>query len=168
MQQFIFSGRLGRDARVVEVAGGDSFVSFAVAVDDSYNDKSGNRVERTDWYDVTYNNAKVAPLLLKGAGVLVMAQKPIAEQYEKDGFVHAKIKVRALRLEVFKKAESESGSGQGMAGQIAQRDPVTEQPFGSGSHGRTSAIPPAVPPVNTTQQNLVQGQTGADDNDLPF
>ena len=158
MQQFIFSGRLGRDAKVVTNPDGSQFLSMAVGVDDSYKDqKTGQLVERTDWYEVTYENVKIADHLTKGSYIFIMAKKPIPDQYEKDGYVHPKIRVRALRIEFVKKEATNSGtaepSGRAMAGQMAPRQSAP-------------VAAPSVPAVVPTQQNL--GSFGTVDEDLPF
>lgn len=46
-------GRLGRDVELRQAAGGTSIASFTVATDESYTDRSGQRVEQTEWHRVS-------------------------------------------------------------------------------------------------------------------
>jgi single-strand DNA-binding protein len=45
-------GRIGKDPVVKELEEGKKVVNFSIATDDSYRDKEGNKVERTDWHYV--------------------------------------------------------------------------------------------------------------------
>lgn len=46
-------GRLGRDVELRQAQGGTSIASFTVATDESYTDRSGQRVEQTEWHRVS-------------------------------------------------------------------------------------------------------------------
>lgn len=46
-------GRLGRDVELRQATGGTSIASFTVATDESYTDRSGQRVEQTEWHRVS-------------------------------------------------------------------------------------------------------------------
>lgn len=52
-QTVIFIGNLGRDPEMRYTPSGQAVTSFNVAVDDSYNDNSGQRVKRTIWFRVS-------------------------------------------------------------------------------------------------------------------
>lgn len=45
-------GRLGQDPEIVNFSNGNKIAKFSLATDDSYKDKSGNRVERAYWHNV--------------------------------------------------------------------------------------------------------------------
>lgn len=44
-----FIGRVGRDPEARATSTGQTVVNFSMAVDESYKDKSGNKVEKTEW-----------------------------------------------------------------------------------------------------------------------
>lgn len=46
-------GRLGRDPELRYGQSGGAVANFNVATDESYNDRDGNRVDRTEWHRVT-------------------------------------------------------------------------------------------------------------------
>lgn len=45
-------GRLGSDPEVRTLTNGNKVVNLSIAVDDSYKNKSGEKVERTYWHDL--------------------------------------------------------------------------------------------------------------------
>jgi single-strand DNA-binding protein len=45
-------GRLGQDPEIISFADGNKMAKFSLATDDSYKDKNGAKVERTDWHNV--------------------------------------------------------------------------------------------------------------------
>ncbi len=45
-------GRLGQDPEIVNFSNGNKIAKFSIATDDSYKDKSGNKVERAYWHNV--------------------------------------------------------------------------------------------------------------------
>ncbi|WP_412468802.1 single-stranded DNA-binding protein [Pedobacter sp. KLB.chiD] len=60
-------GRLTRDAEVRNVAEDKQVVNFSVAINESYKNKAGERVEQTTFFDCAYwLSPKVAKFLTKG------------------------------------------------------------------------------------------------------
>jgi len=61
-------GRLTADALVRSLSNDKQVVNFSVAVNDSYRNKQGERVEQTTFFDCAFwNRPKVAAILKKGA-----------------------------------------------------------------------------------------------------
>ncbi len=52
-------GRLGGDPEIIIFKDGGKIARFNLAVDDSYKDKDGNKVERTGWHYIVVKNALV-------------------------------------------------------------------------------------------------------------
>lgn len=52
-------GRLGQDPEIVTFQDGNKLAKFSLATDDSYKDKSGNKVERTYWHNIVVNGQLV-------------------------------------------------------------------------------------------------------------
>lgn len=44
-------GRLGQDPEIVTFDNGNKLAKFSLATDDSYRDKQGDRIERTQWHN---------------------------------------------------------------------------------------------------------------------
>ncbi len=52
-------GRLGQDPEIVTFNDGNKMAKFSMATDDSYKDKSGNKVERAYWHNVVVRGGLV-------------------------------------------------------------------------------------------------------------
>ena len=53
VNKVILVGRIGRDPEVRHTQSGQPVASLSVATDESYKDKQGNKVESTEWHNVT-------------------------------------------------------------------------------------------------------------------
>ncbi|MEZ7516064.1 single-stranded DNA-binding protein [Flavobacterium frigidarium] len=61
-------GRLTKDAEVHRTAQDKQVVNFSVAINDSYKNKQGERIEQTSYFDCSYwISPNVAKILTKGA-----------------------------------------------------------------------------------------------------
>lgn len=61
-------GRLTRDAEVRTTPQEKQVVNFSVAINDSYRNKQGERIEQTSYFDCSYwISPNVAKILIKGA-----------------------------------------------------------------------------------------------------
>lgn len=52
-------GRLGQDPEIINFEDGNKIAKFSLATDDSYKDKSGKKVERTDWHNIVVRGGLV-------------------------------------------------------------------------------------------------------------
>ncbi|MGK2860137.1 MAG: single-stranded DNA-binding protein [Thermoanaerobaculia bacterium] len=52
VNKVILVGRLGKDPEVRSTPSGQTVAEFTMATDEKYTDKSGNKVERTEWHNV--------------------------------------------------------------------------------------------------------------------
>jgi single-strand DNA-binding protein len=52
-------GRLGQDPEIINFADGNKMAKFSMATDDSYKDKDGKKVERTDWHNIVIKGGLV-------------------------------------------------------------------------------------------------------------
>jgi single-strand DNA-binding protein len=81
INKVILAGNLGKDPEVRHLEGGAVVANFPLATTESYKDKSGNKVEQTEWHNI----------------VLWRAQAEYAEKYLKKGFtilIEGKLKTR--------------------------------------------------------------------------
>ena len=53
VNKVILVGNLGKDPEVRHLEGGVSVAHFTLATNDYYKDKQGNRVERTEWHNIS-------------------------------------------------------------------------------------------------------------------
>ena len=82
VNKVILVGNLGKDPEVRHLEGGSTVCNFPLATSENYKDKSGNRVEQTEWHNI----------------VLWRAQAEFAEKYLKKGttiFVEGKLRTRS-------------------------------------------------------------------------
>ncbi|MGQ0828532.1 MAG: single-stranded DNA-binding protein [Bacteroidota bacterium] len=52
VNKVILVGNLGKDPEVRHLEGGASVASFSLATSESYKDKSGQRIEQTEWHNI--------------------------------------------------------------------------------------------------------------------
>lgn len=79
-------GRLTADAQVRSLSNDKQVVNFSVAVNDSYRNKQGERIEQTTFFDCAlWNRPKVAAILKKGALVELSGRVIPRAWINKDG-----------------------------------------------------------------------------------
>tara|TARA_B100000900_G_scaffold229970_1_gene195289 strand:+ start:1322 stop:1822 length:501 start_codon:yes stop_codon:yes gene_type:complete len=78
-------GRLGQDPEIREV-GMSKVANFSVATDESYTDKSGNKVEKTEWHRIVMWNkpAETAERYLKKGSLVYIEGKLETRSWEND------------------------------------------------------------------------------------
>ncbi|NCT18375.1 MAG: single-stranded DNA-binding protein [Flavobacteriaceae bacterium CG_4_10_14_0_8_um_filter_34_31] len=52
-------GRLGQEPEIITFTDGNKIAKFSLATDDSYKDKDGKKVERTDWHNIVIKGGLV-------------------------------------------------------------------------------------------------------------
>jgi len=79
-------GRVTKDAEVRTTTQDKKVVSFSVAINDSYRNKQGERVELTSYFDCSYwLSPNVAKLLTKGSSVELTGRVSVRAWTDKDG-----------------------------------------------------------------------------------
>ena len=78
-----FIGRLGKDPEIRFTQSGDAIASFSLACGESYKDKHGQKVEKTEWINVTVFGglAKVVHSYVKKGSRLFIEGKFTTEKY---------------------------------------------------------------------------------------
>ena len=83
-------GRLVRDAEVRTLPNEKQVVNFSVAVNDSYKNKQGERVENTAYFDCSFfKTSNVAKILTKGLLVELSGRVSVRAWTGKDGLPKA-------------------------------------------------------------------------------
>lgn len=106
-------GRLGRDPEVSHVGQSD-ICRFSVATDDGYQDKSGQRVDRTTWHTVTVGGKTAencSRFLHKGSLVCVEGRYLSRKYQTKDGRDAVSFYVAASRVVFLDRREDDTGNG---------------------------------------------------------
>lgn len=95
----IFIGRVGQDARMGRTASGKAVVNFTIAVDRSYTDQQGQRIQGAFWLPVAIWGGSEAQTraLTKGTLVAVDGRISLDKPYTRDGEVQSQIKLNCSR-----------------------------------------------------------------------
>ena len=85
-------GRLTKDAEVRTLSNEKQVVNFSVAINDSYKNKEGERIEQTTYFDCAYwFSPKVAQILTKGTVVELTGKVSARAWTGNNGEAHAEI-----------------------------------------------------------------------------
>lgn len=88
LNQCNFIGRVGRDPETRYSQSGDAITNITLAVDESYKDKSGSKVDKCEWVNVTFYRklAEIAgEYLVKGSLVYVSGKIETRKYTDKNG-----------------------------------------------------------------------------------
>ena len=88
INKVILIGNLGKDPETFTFDSGVKKVSFSLATSESYKDKSGNKVEQTEWHNIEIigNLADIAEKYLKkGSKVYIEGKIKTRSWDDKDG-----------------------------------------------------------------------------------
>ena len=142
MNEVILIGNVTRDPELRYTPAGDAVLGLGLAVNETWNDRQGQRQEKTHWIDVTLwrDLAEAMKDLHKGDPVLVQGRLMNEAWTDKDGNKRNSTKVEASRVEALTRgtgsAESQSPSAQPRQ-QAPKREPATVAAGG----GRAPARP---------------------------
>jgi single-strand DNA-binding protein len=142
VNKVILVGNLGRDAELRYTPGGAAVSKFSLATTEVWNDKSGQRQERTEWHNIDLWGKQAESLseyLVKGKQVFVEGRLQTDEYTDKEGIKRKTTRVRCDRVVLLG-----SGGGRG-ASMDRSGDPA----------GR-----PASPPIESSEPLT--------DDDIPF
>ncbi|WP_300673958.1 single-stranded DNA-binding protein [Soonwooa sp.] len=95
------TGRLTRNAEVRTLSNEKQVVNFSVAVNDSYRNKQGERVEQTTYFDCAYwISANVARLLTKGTLVELTGRVSTRAWVNKEGEARAGLNFHTSQIKL--------------------------------------------------------------------
>lgn len=104
-------GRVTADAQVRNVSESRTVVNFSVAINDSYKNKAGERIEQVTYFDCAHwLSPKVAAILTKGTVVELTGRVSARAWTGSDGQPHAGLNFNTSQIKLHgggKKAEAE-------------------------------------------------------------
>ncbi|UZR95838.1 single-stranded DNA-binding protein [Chondrinema litorale] len=124
VNKVILIGNLGQDPEVRHLESGSVVARLNIATTESYKDRSGNRVDNTEWHDVEMWDglAKVAESYLRKGDSIYIEGKIRTDKWEdKEGNPRKTIKIRAINMTMLSK-------GQSTPGNESQSSPKFEEP----------------------------------------
>lgn len=133
----ILIGRLGKDAEVRVTPGGQSVAKFSMATSEKYTDKSGQKVEKTEWHNIVLWGKLadvLAKYLTKGKEVYVEG-KIETRSWEKDGVKRYSTDINAQNITLLGGGQRDGG------GQRSQDDGFGGQTAGDGFGGGADPAP---------------------------
>ena len=147
VNKVILIGNLGADPEVRHLENGSVVANFNIATSESYTNKSGERVEQTEWHRIELWDrlAQIAEQYLKKGNQVYIEGRLRTENWtDKENQPRSRVSIRANSMTLL--GGSNAGSGATHAPQAAERPAPSQQ---------ASPIPPSL----AAQE---------DDDDLPF
>ncbi len=99
VNKVILLGNLGADPEVKYLEGDKVVANLSLATTEAYNDRSGNRVEQTEWHDLELwdQQAKIAEKYLKKGSQIYVEGKIKSDKWtDEQGQNRKKMKIRVL------------------------------------------------------------------------
>ena len=110
VNKVIILGRVGQEPKVKEFDNGNKIVSFTIATSEKYTNKDGQKVENTEWHNISVGG-KVADIaakyVVKGMQLYVEG-KIKTKSWEKDGVKHYQTEIAVDNLQFIESKKSES------------------------------------------------------------
>lgn len=137
VNKVIIIGHLGRDPEMKYLPSGQAVANFSVATDESYKDKDGQKVEKTEWHRITVWGKQAefcGNFLAKGRLVYVEGKLETRKWTDKDGVEKYTTEIKAERVQGLDRKPE----GQQQAAPAPQGRPVRQE-YGSGPTGMDDA-----------------------------
>ncbi|WP_018620241.1 single-stranded DNA-binding protein [Spirosoma luteum] len=167
-------GNLGADPEVRYLDGGAVVATFNVATTEKYTNRSGEKVEQTEWFRVELWNeqAKVAEKFLKkGNSVYVEGRLRTELWTDKEGKERTSLRVRASTMQLLgspnERQEENSYEAPRQQAAPAQAAPAPQQARQQPA-AAASRQQPAATPDRRREPEPVQFESNSGDDDLPF
>ena len=115
VNKVILIGNLGADPELRNLPSGNSVVNFNLATTESYTDKSGQKVEKTEWHRVEFFGRPAEVIheyMRKGRPLYVEGSLQTDKWQDKDGNDRWTTKVKGFRF-TFIGGRDDAGSGGG-------------------------------------------------------
>ena len=143
VNKVILVGNLGRDAELKYTPGGAAVATLNMATTEVWNDKQGQRQEKTEWHRVVLWGKTAESLteyLTKGKQIYVEGRLQTRQWDDKDGNKRYTTEIRGDRIVLLGGGGRGAGGGGGYGG--ASRGAGTDE-MGGGGHG--AEAPPSEP-----------------------
>jgi single-strand DNA-binding protein len=136
VNKVILVGNLGRDAELRYTPGGAAVATLSLATTEVWNDKSGQKQEKTEWHRVILwgkTAESLSEYLTKGKQIYVEGRLQTREWNDKDGNKRYTTEIRGDRLVLL------SGGGGGRGGY--SRGEQSTEPSGADAGGAQAPAP---------------------------
>lgn len=111
LNKVMLIGRLGQDPDVKNTTAGEAFAAFSLATDESYIDRDGNKIDKTEWHRVVAfrkvaENCKI--YLTKGSLVYVEGKLTTRKWQDQQGQNRYMTEVQASRIQFLERRSDKS------------------------------------------------------------
>ena len=116
LNKVMLIGRLGRDPEIRYAANGTPIANLRLATDESYTDRDGQRVDRTEWHTVVVfqrqaENCKT--YLSKGSLIFVEGSLQTRKWQDQQGQDRYSTEIKASRIQFLDRKGAGQGAGAG-------------------------------------------------------
>ncbi|MBP8885848.1 MAG: single-stranded DNA-binding protein [Flavobacterium sp.] len=126
-------GRLTRDAEVRTTSQEKQVVNFSIAINDSYRNKQGERIEQTSYFDCSYwISPNVAKILTKGALVELTGRASTRAWTANDGELRASLNFHTATIKLHgggKKTDNILDISNQEKRKVTEQETVDDLPF---------------------------------------
>ncbi|AWG22992.1 single-stranded DNA-binding protein [Flavobacterium faecale] len=126
-------GRLTKDAEIHRTPQDKQVVNFSVAINDSYRNKQGERIEQTSYFDCSYwRSPNIAKILNKGALVELTGRVSARAWTAINGELKSSLNFHTSTIKLYggsKKIEFKQGITKQNNTKIITPEPVEDLPF---------------------------------------
>ena len=116
LNKVMIIGRLGKDPELRYSTSGTPMANMNIATDESYTDREGNRVERTEWHRVSVFQRQAencANYLSKGSLVYIEGSLQTRKWQDQQGQDRYTTEIRAQRVQFLDRKGSSESTGYG-------------------------------------------------------
>ena len=167
LNKVILIGRLGQNPEVREV-GASKVANFSIATDESYTDRSGNKVEKTEWHRIVMWNkaAENAESYLKKGSLVYIEGKLETRSWENDaGEKRYSTEIKSFSFQMLDNKNDQSQRNDSYSSQsFTQKEPTAQNTFSKeDTHSNEN-------PIESSSNNPMTENVVKDENedDLPF
>lgn len=130
LNKVLLIGNLGKDPEAVRFDNGGMIVKFPLATSDSYKDREGRTIERTEWHNIVVGRRGLAEVcekyLSKGQKVYLEGEIRTRKWQDKEGNDRYSTEINVKEMTMLSSKESQSGSSS--SGPVATAAQTTSAP----------------------------------------
>lgn len=165
-------GRLGRDPETRYLSNNEPVCNFSMATDERWNDKDGNKQQRTEWHNIVLYRrlAEIAQQYLKKGSLVYIEGKIQSRKYTgKDGIERSAFDIVANEMKMLGGKNESSGGGSSGYNPFPD-DTYAESRNDTAGENAPSAPPAAPKPPSRKNAPAAPAPETIDDldGDVPF
>jgi single-strand DNA-binding protein len=129
VNKVILIGTLGRDPEMRFMPNGDAVCNVSIATDEGYKDKSGQKVDKTEWHRIVAFRrlAEIMGEYLKKGSKIYLEGKLQTREWEKDGVKRYSTEIVANEMTMLDSRPQNAGGYDQNQQQSQQQQPVQNQ-----------------------------------------